>query len=60
MNFYKLLDIEAGEYVYINPKSIDFYMYTGDGVFIGTSSVRILTLKADFENMMFQEDAKEW
>ena len=60
MNFYKLLDIEAGEYVYLNPEHIDFYMRTDDGVFVGTRSVRILTLEADFENMMFQEGAKEW
>ncbi|HIZ71733.1 MAG TPA: hypothetical protein H9808_08245 [Candidatus Atopostipes pullistercoris] len=60
MNFYKILDIEAGEYVYLNPERIDFYMRTADGVFVGTSSVRILTLEADFENMMFLEGAKEW
>lgn len=60
MNFYKLLDIEAGEYVYLNPEHIIFYMRTADGVFIDTGSVRILTLEADFENMMFQEGTKEW
>lgn len=32
MNFYKILDIAAGEYVYLNPKRIDFYMRTADGV----------------------------
>ena len=60
MNFYKLLDIEAGEDVYINPKHIVFYMRTDDGVLIDNGSVRILTLKADFENMMLLEGAKEW
>ena len=60
MNFYKLLDVETGEDLYVNPKHIVFYMRTDDGVFIDIGSVRILTLEADFENMMFQEGAKEW
>ena len=60
MNFYKLLDIETGEDLYINPKHIVFYMRTDDGVLIDNGSVRILTLKADFENMMLLEGAKEW
>ena len=60
MNFYKISDIETGEDVYINPKHIVFYMRTDDGVLIDIGSVRILTLEADFENMMFHEGAKEW
>ena len=60
MNFYKLLDIETGEDLYVNPKHIVFYMRTDDGVLIDNGSVRILTLKADFENMMILEGAKEW
>ena len=60
MNFYKLLDIETGEDLYVNPKHIVFYMRTDDGVLIDNGSVRILTLKADFENMMLIEGAKEW
>ena len=60
MNFYKLLDIETGEDLYVNPKHIVFYMHTDDGVFLDVGSVRILTLKADFENMMLLEGAKEW
>ena len=60
MNFYKLLDVETGEDLYINPKHIVFYMRTDDGVLIDNGSVRILTLKADFENMMLLEGAKEW
>ena len=60
MNFYKLLDVETGEELYINPKCINFYEYMSDGVLVDTGSVRILTLEADFENMMFQEGAKEW
>ena len=60
MNFYKILDIETGEDVYINPKHIVFYMRTDDGVLIENGSERILTLEADFENMMLREGAKEW
>lgn len=60
MNFYKLLDIETDEELYINPKCINFYAYTGDGVLIDTDSVRILTSESDFQNMMILEDAKEW
>ena len=60
MNFYKLLDIETGEDLYVNPKHIVFYMRTDDGVLIDNGSVRILTLEADFQNMMFHEGAKEW
>lgn len=60
MNFYKILDIETSEDVYINPKHIVFYMRTDDGVLIDIGSTQILTLEADFENMMFHEGAKEW
>ena len=59
MNFYKLLDIETGEDLYVNPKHIVFYMRTADGVLIDNGSVRILTLKADFENMMLLEGASQ-
>ena len=60
MNFYKLLDVETGEDLYINPKCINFYEYMSDGVLIDIGSLRILTLEADFKNMMFHEGAKEW
>ena len=60
MNFYKLLDIETGEDLYVNPKHIVYYIRTDDGIFLDIGSVRILTLEADFQNMMFHEGAKEW
>lgn len=60
MNFYKILEIETGEDVYVNPKHIIYYMRTGDGVLIDIGSERILALEEDFENMMFREGAKEW
>ena len=60
MNFSKLTDIEVDEELYVNPNSINFYMYTNDGVLIDTASTRIEVNKADFENMMLLEGAKEW
>ena len=60
MNFYKLLDVETGEDLYINPKCINFYEYMSDGVLIDIGSLRILTREADVKNMMFHEGAKEW
>lgn len=60
MNFYKLLDIDTGEDLYINPKCINFYEYMSDGVLVDTGSVRILTSESDFQNMMILEYAKEW
>ena len=59
MNFYKISDIETGEDVYVNPKHIIFYMRTDDGVLIDNGSVRILTLQADFEDMMNGEGVEE-
>ena len=55
MKFYKLLDMETWEYVYMNPKYIVFYMRTGKGVLIDIGSKQILTLQADFEDMMRSE-----
>ena len=55
MKFYKLLDMETGEYVYMNPKYIVFYMRTDKGVLIDMGSKQILTLLADFEDMMRSE-----
>ena len=60
MIFYKLLDIETGDDLYVNPKHIVSYMRTDDGVLIDNGSERILTLEEDFENMMLLEGAKEW
>ena len=60
MNFYKLTDIEIDEELYVNPNFINFYMYTHDGVLIDTACTRIEVIRADFENMMCKEGAKEW
>ena len=60
MNFYKISDIETGEDVYVNPKHIIFYMRTEDGVLIDIGSKQILTLEADFEDMMLRGRIEEW
>ena len=59
MKFYKLLDVETGEYVHINPKYIVFYMRTAKGVLIDIGSKQILALQADFEDMMNGEGVEE-
>lgn len=60
MKFYKLLDVQTGEYVYINPKNIVFYMRTANGVLIDIGSKRFIAVQSDFENMMFLDGAEEW
>ena len=60
MKFYKLLDIKTGEYVYMNPEYIVFYMRTFEGVLIDIGSKQILTLEADFEDMMLRGKIEEW
>lgn len=52
MKFHKLLDVVTGEYVYINPKYIVFYKRTWNGILIDIGSKQIVTLEADFEDMM--------
>lgn len=59
MKFYKLLDIVTGEYVYINPKYIVFYMRTDNGVIIDIGSKRFRALEADFDGAMILDGAKE-
>ena len=60
MNFYKLLDVETGEDLYVNPKHIVFYMRTADGVLIDNGSKQFIVAQSDFQNMMILEGAKEW
>ena len=58
--YYKLLDVETGEYVYINPKYIVFYMRTGNGVLIDIGSKRFIALESDFEEAMFLDGVLAW
>ena len=60
MKFYRLLDVKTGEYVHINPKYIVFYKRTFEGVLIDIGSKQILTLEADFEDMMLRGRIEEW
>ena len=60
MNFYKLTDIITHDEIYLNPKKINFYVYTNDGVMIDTDSIRIEVSKVDFTNMMILEGVDEY
>ena len=55
MKFYKLLDMETWEYVYMNPKYIVFYMRTDKGVLIDIGSKQFIVVQSDFEDMMRSE-----
>ena len=60
MKFYKLLDVETGEYVHINPKYIVFYMRTGNGVLIDIGSKRFRALEEDFDCAMILDGVVAW
>lgn len=60
MNFYKLLDVETWEYVYMNPKYIVFYKRTEKGVLIDIGSKQFIVVQSDFEDMMRYEGAEPW
>ena len=59
MKFYKLLDVETWEYVYMNPKYIVFYMRTDKGVLIDIGSKRFIAVQSDFEDMLYFDGAEE-
>lgn len=59
MKFYKLLDVETGEYVHINPKYIVFYKRTANGVLIDIGSKQFIAVQSDFEDMLFFDGAEE-
>ena len=61
MNFYKLLDTKYGLDVYINPKSIEYYVYHEASVEIYLHSKTFLHVdKSDFTNMMILEGVNEY
>ena len=60
MKFYKLLDVETWEYVYINPKYIVFYMRTDKGVLIDIGSKQFIVVESGFEDMMGHEGVEAW
>ena len=59
MKFYKLLDVETWEYVYMNPKYIVFYMRTDKGVLIDIGSKRFIAVQSDFEDMLRFDGVEE-
>ena len=61
MNFYKLLDIELGSDVYINPKSIVYYVYHHTYVEVYLQTQQYMHVdKSDFTNMMILEGVDEY
>ena len=60
MKFYKLLDVEIGKYVHINPKNIVFYMRTDKGVLIDIGSKQFIVVESGFEDMMGHEGVEAW
>ena len=61
MNFYKLLDTKSGLEVYINPKSIECYVYHETSVEIYLHSKKFLHVdKSDFTNMLILEGVDEY
>ena len=60
MKFYRLLDVETGQYVHMNPKYIVFYVRTEKGVLIDVGSKQFIVVQSDFENMMFIDGVEEW
>ena len=59
MKFWKLLNVETGEYVHINPKYIVFYKRTEKGVLIDFGSKQFIVVQSDFEDMMYFDGAEE-
>ena len=61
MNFYKLLDTKYGLDVYINPKSIEYYVYHESSVEVYLHSKNFLHVdKSDFTNMLILEGVNEY
>ena len=61
MNFYKLLDIELGSDVYINPKSIEYYVYRDTYVEVYLHTQQYMHVdKSDFTNMLILEGVDEY
>ena len=61
MNFYKLLDIELGSNVYINPKSIVYYVYNDTYVEVYLHTQQYIHVdKSDFTNMLILEGIDEY
>ena len=60
MRFYKLTSVSTGDDYYINPKMIEFYRYSDNGVIIHTNKYTMHVDKSDFTNMMILEGVDEY
>ena len=61
ITFYKLLDVECGLDVYLNPKSIEYYVYKDKYVEIYIKPQKYMHVdKSDFENMLIFEGIDEY
>lgn len=61
ITFYKLLDVDCKENIYVNPKHIERYTYYDYVVEIRfTSGVINNVSKSDFENMLILEGIDEY
>ena len=60
INFYKLTDLQTQQEVYVNPNTIEYYMYFKDYVQIETSSMYMHVSLDDFNNMMILEGNEEY
>ena len=61
MNFYKLLDTKYGLDVYINPKSIVYYVYHDTYVEVYLHTQQYMHVdKSDFTNMLILEGVDEY
>ena len=61
MTFYKLFDVECELDVYINPKSIEYYVYHEKKVEIYLKSKEYMHVdKSDFEKMLILEGIDEY
>ena len=61
MNFYKLTLVEDGKDIYVNPKSIMWYIYEDNNVDIFLNGGDYVTVSAiDFTHMMMLEGGREY
>lgn len=60
MNYYRLLEVETGDELYVNPNIIDFYRYSDKGVIIHTNNYTMHVDKSDFTNMLILEGVNEY
>ena len=61
MTFYKLLKYENYEYIYFNPKMIEYYNYINEKqVMIQAPNQKITVSKSDFIDMLTLEGINEY